>query len=147
MNLNQSPSELRSCVKEEVDVLVSPSPTVRTVSVDVKQHLKKKKKKSLRRQLCFKLNKPHERTRRRLAAQTRPSVVPHEFHKRSAGRADKGTHAHFSLRPSLPVPACCLTVARFSSGEARGDHPSFDSGDPFNNDCTRLSAERTRGSH
>ena len=31
-------SELRSCVKVEVDVLGSPSLMVRTVSVDVKQH-------------------------------------------------------------------------------------------------------------
>ena len=31
-------SELRSCVKDEVDVLGSPSLIVRTVSVDVKQH-------------------------------------------------------------------------------------------------------------
>ena len=31
-------SELRSCVKVEVAVLGSPSLTVRTVSVDVKQH-------------------------------------------------------------------------------------------------------------
>ena len=44
MNLNQSPSELKNCVKETVDVLVSPSLIVRTVSVDVKHHLKKKKK-------------------------------------------------------------------------------------------------------
>ena len=35
-------SELRSCVKVAVDVLVSPSLIVRTVSVDVQQHLKKK---------------------------------------------------------------------------------------------------------
>ena len=35
---------LRSCVKVEVAVLGSPSLIVRTVSVDVKQHLKKKKK-------------------------------------------------------------------------------------------------------
>ena len=33
-------SELRSCVKVEVDVLGSPSLTVLTVSVDVKQNLK-----------------------------------------------------------------------------------------------------------
>ena len=33
-----------SCVKVEVDVLGSPSLTVRMVSVDVKQHLNKKKK-------------------------------------------------------------------------------------------------------
>ena len=33
-----------SCVKVEMDVLGSPSLTVRTVSVDVKQHLNKKKK-------------------------------------------------------------------------------------------------------
>ena len=32
--------ELRSCVKVEMDVLGSPSLTVRTVSVDAKQHLK-----------------------------------------------------------------------------------------------------------
>ena len=31
-------SELRSCVKVEVDVLVSPSLIILTVSVDVKQH-------------------------------------------------------------------------------------------------------------
>ena len=31
-------TELRSCVKVEVDVLSSPSLIVRTVSVDVKQH-------------------------------------------------------------------------------------------------------------
>ena len=43
MNLNQSPSELRICVKETVDVLVSPSLIVRTVSVDVNQHSKMKK--------------------------------------------------------------------------------------------------------
>ena len=34
------PIELRSCVQVEVDVLGSPSLTVRTVSVDVKQQLK-----------------------------------------------------------------------------------------------------------
>ena len=34
--------ELRSCVKVAVDILVSPSLIVHTVSVDVKQHLKKK---------------------------------------------------------------------------------------------------------
>ena len=34
-------SELRSCVKEDVDVLGSPSLIVLLVSVDVKQHLKK----------------------------------------------------------------------------------------------------------
>ena len=36
--LQSSMSELRSCVKVEVDVLSSPSIIVRTVSVDVKQH-------------------------------------------------------------------------------------------------------------
>ena len=36
--LNCSISELRSCVKVEMDVLGSPSLTVFTVSVDVKQH-------------------------------------------------------------------------------------------------------------
>ena len=35
-------SEFRNCVKVEVDVLGSPSLTVLAVSVDVKQHLKKK---------------------------------------------------------------------------------------------------------
>ena len=35
-------SELMSCVKVEVDVLGSVSLTARTVSVNVKQHLKKK---------------------------------------------------------------------------------------------------------
>ena len=34
----RKPTELRSCVKVEVDVLGSPSLTVPTVSVDVKQH-------------------------------------------------------------------------------------------------------------
>ena len=34
-------SDLRSCVKVEVDVLSAPSPIVLMVSVDVKQHLKK----------------------------------------------------------------------------------------------------------
>ena len=43
MNLNQSPSELKNCVKEKVDVLVSPFLIVRTVSVDVNQHSKMKK--------------------------------------------------------------------------------------------------------
>ena len=44
MNLSQKykilavPSELRSCVKVEVDVLGSRSLTVLTVSVDIKQH-------------------------------------------------------------------------------------------------------------
>ena len=42
--MNYSISELRSCVKVEVDVLGSPSIIVLMVSVDVKQHLKKKKK-------------------------------------------------------------------------------------------------------
>ena len=37
-HLSCSISELRSCVKVEVDVLGSPSLIVRTVSVDVKQH-------------------------------------------------------------------------------------------------------------
>ena len=36
--LNLIVSEFRSCVKVQVDVLGSPSLTVRTVSVDVKQH-------------------------------------------------------------------------------------------------------------
>ena len=31
-------SELRSCMKAEVDIMSSPSLTVRTASVDVKQH-------------------------------------------------------------------------------------------------------------
>ena len=39
LNSNSSKlSEFRSCVKVEVAVLGFPSPTVRTVSVDVKQH-------------------------------------------------------------------------------------------------------------
>ena len=37
--------QISSCVKVEVDILCSPSLTVRTVSVDVKQHLKKEEKK------------------------------------------------------------------------------------------------------
>ena len=37
--------ELRSCVKVEVDILSSPSLISWIVSVDVKQHLKKKKKR------------------------------------------------------------------------------------------------------
>ena len=37
--------QISSCVKVEVDFLCSPSLTVRTVSVDVKQHLKKEEKK------------------------------------------------------------------------------------------------------
>ena len=36
LNLNEIASELRNYVKNEVDVLGSPSLTVRTVSVDVK---------------------------------------------------------------------------------------------------------------
>ena len=40
----ENTSELRSCVKVEVDVLGSPSLIVSTVSMKVKQHLKKKKK-------------------------------------------------------------------------------------------------------
>ena len=44
MNWNVSPKELRGFVKVEVDVLGSPSLTVPMASVDVKQHLKKKKK-------------------------------------------------------------------------------------------------------
>ena len=42
LNLNTLLSELRSCVKVEVDVLGFPSLIVRTVSVDLKHHLKKK---------------------------------------------------------------------------------------------------------
>ena len=38
LNLNSAFSELRSCVKDEVAVLGSPSLTVRTVSVDVMRH-------------------------------------------------------------------------------------------------------------
>ena len=41
--LNAKRSEFRSCIKVEVDVLDSPSLIVRTVFVDIKQHLKKKK--------------------------------------------------------------------------------------------------------
>ena len=43
-HLKKTDSEIRSCVKVEVDDLGSPSLTVRTVSVDVKQRSKKKKK-------------------------------------------------------------------------------------------------------
>ena len=39
-------SQLRSCVKVEVAVLGCPSLIVLMVSVDIKQHLKKKKKKT-----------------------------------------------------------------------------------------------------
>ena len=39
-------TELRSCVKLEVDVLGSPSPICLMVSVDIKQHLKKKNSKT-----------------------------------------------------------------------------------------------------
>ena len=42
---------LRSCVKVEVAVLGSPSVIVLMVSVDVKQHLKKKKKDPLHRMI------------------------------------------------------------------------------------------------
>ena len=42
LNLNVSVSEFRTCVKVEVDALGSPSLTIPTVSVVVKQHLKKK---------------------------------------------------------------------------------------------------------
>ena len=38
MNVNETSSELRSCVKVAVAVLGSPSLTVLMVSVDVKQH-------------------------------------------------------------------------------------------------------------
>ena len=38
LNSNSKNSELRSCVKVEVDVLGSPSLTVRTISVVVNQH-------------------------------------------------------------------------------------------------------------
>ena len=41
--LARDKSELRSCVKVEVDVLGSPSLIVRTVPVDVTQHLRKKR--------------------------------------------------------------------------------------------------------
>ena len=37
--------EPRSCIEVETDVLGSASPIARTVSVGIKQHLKKKKKK------------------------------------------------------------------------------------------------------
>ena len=43
MSLNSSISEIRSCVKVEMAILGSPSPIILMVSVDVKQHLKKKK--------------------------------------------------------------------------------------------------------
>ena len=39
-------SELRSCVKVEVDVLGSPSLIVRTVSVDVEQHWRRRRRRS-----------------------------------------------------------------------------------------------------
>ena len=51
-------SELRSCVKIEVAVLGSPSLIVHMVSVDAKQHLKKKKKRknwSNRARSCVKV--------------------------------------------------------------------------------------------
>ena len=46
-------AELRSRVKVEVDVLGSPTLTARTVSVDVKQHLKKKKENYRERELMY----------------------------------------------------------------------------------------------
>ena len=45
LNFNCRSSKFKSCVKVEVDTLGSPPLKVRTVSVDVKQHLKMKKKK------------------------------------------------------------------------------------------------------
>ena len=48
-SLTISGSELRNCVKVEVDVLGSTSLIIRTVSVDVKQHWRKKKKKKKRK--------------------------------------------------------------------------------------------------
>ena len=51
-------SELRSCVKVEVDVLGSPSLTVCTVSVDVKQHRRRvgrrKRRKEKKKHLSVK---------------------------------------------------------------------------------------------
>ena len=44
IKIKQNSQELRSCVKVDVDVLGSPSLIVRTVSVDTRQHLKKKNK-------------------------------------------------------------------------------------------------------
>ena len=47
MDQNLLEPELRSCVKEEMGTLTSPSLIVRTISLDVKQHQKKKKKTSV----------------------------------------------------------------------------------------------------
>ena len=43
----ESYPKAQSCVRVEVDLLGSPSLIICTVSVDVKQHLKKKKKSSI----------------------------------------------------------------------------------------------------
>ena len=53
-NKKKLASELRGCVKVEVDVLGSPSLIVRSVSVDVKQN-KEKKKLALELKSCVKL--------------------------------------------------------------------------------------------